>query len=132
MIDNFQSRLREYKEKNKLQNKELAQKLNISESFYSLIESGKKNPSKNFMSKLVAETGKPEEYWIYGIDDSEYINAREDLKCTKRAVEQIVELGLAKDVNKLFKGKYDEGTLEELLVTALKADIQCYIEKTKK
>ncbi len=71
----------------------------------------------------------PEEYWIYGIDNSEYINVREDLKCVRKAVEQILDLNLVKDVEKLFNGNYPEGTLEELLIVALKTDIEYLLKK---
>lgn len=127
----FNERLKEYRKGKDLLKVEFAKKLEVSESYYNMIENGKRNPSKAFTEKLVCESGKPEEYWIYGIDEKEYIKIRDDLKCVKKAVEQIIDLGLVKDVDKLFNGNYTEGTLEELLIVALKADIECLLEKRK-
>lgn len=127
----FEQRLKEYRKSKGLLKYQFAEILGVSESFYNMIENGRKNPSKNFMIKLVAESKKPEEYWFYGIGEDEYIDTREDFKCIKKATEQIVDLGLIKDVDKLFNGNYEEGTLEELLITALKADIEYIIEKKK-
>lgn len=122
-------RLKEYREGLGLTKKEMADKLEVSASFYNNIENGKKGASKNFMNKLVAETNKPEEYWFYGVNDKEYLDVRENLKSTKKAIETIVELGLVDDVDSLFKGKYEKGTLEELLIAALKSDIEYYLIK---
>jgi transcriptional regulator with XRE-family HTH domain len=127
----FNERLKKYRESKNLLKKEFAEKLEVSESYYNMIENGKRNSSKSFIEKLVCESDKPEEYWIYGIDETEYINVREDLKCVKKAVEQIIDLGLVKDVDKLFNGNYPEGTLEELIIVALKADIEYLLKKRK-
>ncbi|APF25651.1 helix-turn-helix family protein [Clostridium sporogenes] len=125
----FNERLKKYRESKNLSKREFAEKLEVSESYYNIIENGKRNPSKNFIEKLVCESSMPEEYWIYGIDNSEYINVREDLKCVRKAVEQILDLNLVKDVEKLFNGNYPEGTLEELLIVALKTDIEYLLKK---
>lgn len=128
----FTERLREYREGLGLTKKEMSDKLGVSAPFYNYIENGKKSASRNFMIKLVAESNKPEEYWLYGIEEENYIDIREDLKCTKKAIEQIVELGLVSNVDDLFNCNYKKGTLEELLISALKADIDCKIKKIKK
>lgn len=128
----FTERLKDYREKLGLSKKEMSERLEVSASFYNNIENGKKGASKNFMIKLVADSGKPEEFWLYGIDETEYIDIREDLKSTKKAIETIVELGIVDDVDSLFKGKYEKGTLEELLIAALKADIDYILQKNKK
>ncbi|MCC5437678.1 helix-turn-helix transcriptional regulator [Clostridium botulinum] len=127
----FNERLKKYRESKNLLKKEFAEILEVSESYYNMIENGKRTPSKKIIEKLVCESSMPEEYWIYGIENSEYINVREDLKCVRKAVEQIIDLDLVKDIDKLFKGNYPEGTLEELLVVALKADIEYLLEKKK-
>lgn len=127
----FSERLKKYRESKNLLKKEFAEKLEVSESYYNMIENGKRNPSKSFIEKLVCESSKPEEYWIYGINETEYINIREDLKCVKKAIDQIIDLDLVKDVDKLFNGNYPEGTLEELIIVALKADIEYLLKKRK-
>ncbi len=131
MIILFNERLKNYRESKNLLKREFAGALDVSESYYNMIENGKRNPSKSFIEKLVCESNMPEEYWIYGIEKNDYINVREDLKCVRKAVEQIMDLGLVKDVDKLFNGNYPEGTLEELLIAALKADIEYLLEKKK-
>lgn len=131
MIILFNERLKNYRESKSLSKREFALLLDVSESYYNMIENGKRNPSKSFIEKLVCESNMPEEHWIYGIEKNEYITVREDLKCVRKAVEQIVDLDLVKDVDKLFNGKYPEGTLEELLIVALKADIEYLLEKRK-
>ncbi|HID0881882.1 TPA: helix-turn-helix domain-containing protein [Clostridium botulinum] len=125
----FNERLKKYRESKKLLKKEFAEKLEVSESYYNMIENGKRTPSKSFIEKLVCESNMPEEYWIYGIEKNEYINVREDLKCVRKAIEQILDLGLIKDIDKLFNGNYPEGTLEELLIAALKADVEYLLKK---
>ncbi|EJP6471412.1 helix-turn-helix transcriptional regulator [Clostridium botulinum] len=125
----FNERLKKYRESKNLLKRNFAEDLGVSESYYNMIENGKRTPSKNFIEKLVCESSMPEEYWIYGIDNSEYINVREDLKCVRKAVEQILDLNLIKDVEKLFNGNYPEGTLEELLIVALKTDIEYLLKK---
>lgn len=119
-----------------LNNKQMSKKLGIGESYYSQIENGRKSPSKNFMEKLVNLSGKPEEFWFYGIEDkNKYIDSRQEFKCTTKAVEQILDLGL--DVDELFKKDSDNetiiksGSIEELIVAALKADIE-HIKLKKK
>jgi transcriptional regulator with XRE-family HTH domain len=68
----FNERLEEYRKNLQITKRELAEKLEMSESYYNMIENGKRNPSRTFILKLVALSGKPEEYWIYGINDKEY------------------------------------------------------------
>lgn len=132
VIEMFNKRLTEYRESKGLTKREFAEKLETSESYYNMIENGKRSPSKTFMEKLVCESNKPEEYWIYGISEDEYVNTREELKCVRKAIEQIIELDLVKDVDKLFNGNYPEGTYEELLIVALKADIEYLLKKKRK
>ena len=66
-INSFENRLKNYRKNLGLKKRELADKLEISESYYNMIENGKRNPSKSFIIKLVNYSNKPEEYWVYGI-----------------------------------------------------------------
>jgi len=80
------------------------------------------------MISLVAESGMPTEYWLYGTTDKEYVKTREDFKSLKLAIEQLIDLGMmtsAKDIFKEFKGT----ATEELLIAALKSDIEGIILK---
>lgn len=128
----FNERLEEYRNKLGLLKREFADKLDVSESYYNMIEHGKRNPSKAFITKLVSATGKPEEYWMFGISDNEYRATRDDFKSVRKATEQLIELNLINNIDDLFKGNYSQGTLEELLIVALKADIDYLLEKNKK
>ncbi len=125
----FNERLKAYRESLGITKRDMSKRMNISETYYNMVENGSRQPSKNFIELLVIASHKPEEYWIYGIDDSEYVNSREELKCVRKAVEQILDLGIVKDINTLFQGSYKEGTIEELIIAALKADIEYLIMK---
>lgn len=127
----FNDRLIKYRNALGKSKRDLAEELEISESYYNLIENGKRDPSKNFIEKLVILSEKPEEYWLYGIEKDDYVSVRDDFKSLTKAIDQLTELNLINDVDSLFNGKYDKGTLEELLIMALKADIQHIIDKKK-
>lgn len=129
----FNVRLTQYKNTLGLNSKQLAEKLGIGKSYFSQLENGKKDPTKQLVYKLVAMSGKPEEYWFYGIEDrKEYIDTREELKNTKIALEQIKKLGKSKGLfNKSENGRhyYDDDSIEDLLVTAWKADMEYLDQK---
>lgn len=126
----FNERLEKYRNELHLKKMAMADKLEVSESYYSLIESGKRNPSKNLIEKLTLISELPEEYWIYGIDIKDYINTREDFKSLKKALDTILELDTIKNVNEIFdKDNNPLDSLGKLLIAALKADISYMIEK---
>ncbi|CUU48635.1 helix-turn-helix domain-containing protein [Clostridium beijerinckii] len=128
----FSDRLEKYRSGLYLKRKEMADKLQVSESYYSLIESGKRSPSKNFIEKLVVVSELPEEYWIYGINQEDYINTRDEFKSLKKALDTILDLGYFNNVNEIFDENNDpKDSLGRLLISALKADISCMIEKRK-
>jgi transcriptional regulator with XRE-family HTH domain len=124
----FSKRLESYREELNLSKREFAEKLGLSESYYNMVEHGKRTPSKSVMYKLVSLSGKPEQYWLYGMDDEEYIREREICAATKLAIQQIVDLKLIKDFESLFNEYTPKCAAEELLIAALKADLS-YIHK---
>ena len=129
----FNERLEKYRNELHLKKKDMADKLQISESYYSLIESGNRAPSKAFIQKLVLISEMPEEYWIYGINKEDYIDTRDDFKCLKKALDTILELDSIKNVNEIFdQNNTPKDSLGRLLIAALKADIDCMIEKRQK
>lgn len=129
----FNERLEKFRNELHLRKKEMADKLKVSESYYSLIESGKRNPSKNLIEKLVLISELPEEYWIYGINKEDYVNARDDFKSLKKALDTIFDLCSIKDVDEIFdKDNIPKDSLGKLLIAALKADMQYMIEKRQK
>ncbi len=125
----FNERLLEFRNKLGLNKRQMAKKLDINESYYNVIENGKRNPSKTIMDRLVVLSEKPEEYWIYGIDnEDDYIVARSELKCIRRVIDQLLELNL--DTDDLFKD-VKKGSIEELIGAAFKADVE-HIKNKKK
>lgn len=129
----FNERLENFRNKLHLRKKEMADKLEVSESYYSLIESGKRNPSKNFIEKLVLISELPEEYWIYGIKKEDYVNTRDDFKSLKKALDTIFDLSSIKNVDEIFdQDNIPKDSLGKLLISALKADMQYMLEKRQK
>lgn len=120
----FKDRLLNYRSELKIKTqKGMSEKLGITNTLYCMLENGQRKPSHEVLSKLFLLSDKPEEYWLYGVEDGkEYINAREEFKMIKQAVSQLIEIGLIKDIN------FDKST-EKVLMAALKADIQHLIEK---
>lgn len=123
----FKDRLKEFRQSLGIERKkDMASLLNISESFYNMIENGTRPVSKNVLSRLVVVSKKPEEYWRYGItDEKEYINKREEFKCLKDAVEQLDKIGLLR-LDKDFSD-----TVKEVILAAALADITHILEKKK-
>ena len=80
----------------------MADSLDISESYYSLIENGKRNPSKTVIEKLVVISELPEEYWIYGIDKDNYIDVRDDFKFLKKALDTVAEWTSVTESSQIF------------------------------
>ena len=129
----FRERLEKYRNELHLKKKDMADKLQVSESYYSLIESSKRSPSKNFIEKLVLVSELPEEYWIYGINQEDYVNTRDQFKSLKKALDNILDLGYFDNANEIFdEDNTPKDSLGKLLISALKADMQYMIEKRKK
>lgn len=123
----FIERLKDYREKtlNISTRKEMSDKLNISEQLYAMVERGDRNPSKNFLDKLVAFSSLPEEYWLYGItNESERLNVRKDFKSIETTILDLIDEGYITNTD--FN---DE--IKEILFTAIKADIQHLLLKKK-
>jgi transcriptional regulator with XRE-family HTH domain len=121
----FKDRLEKYRKEIGINKKrDMAKKLHLSESFYNLLESGKRPPSKKVLESIVALSGKPEVYWVYGIEnEKEYLKNREEFKCLKDAITQLDKIGLL-DISK----EFNEGVKEVILAAAL-ADVTHIIEK---
>ncbi|MBV1816906.1 helix-turn-helix domain-containing protein [Clostridium cochlearium] len=127
MNNNFCERLFNYRMSLGIETKrEMADKLEISEQLYNMLENGKRTPSQKVLDKLFLISNKPEEYWLYGIEDEKnYIEKREEYKMTKRAVDQLIELGMIKDEN-------FTTAVEEVLIAALKADVKHILKRKSK
>lgn len=126
----FNERLEKYRNELHFNKTEMAHKLEVSDSYYSLIESGKRKPSKNFIEKLVSISEIPEEYWLYGISKKDYLSARYDFKVLRKTLDTILEFNAIKSTNEIFDHNNNpKDSLGRLLIAALKADIECMIEK---
>lgn len=115
----FKDRLIEYRESLNIDTKrEMAEKLNVSEQLYAMVERGARKPSADFIRKLVIFSNKPEEYWLYGVSkDDDIINKRKSFKSVENTVMELINEGYITDVN---FGK----DIEDALLLAIKADIQ--------
>lgn len=129
---NFIERLSQYREGLNLNKKEMAIRLDVLPSTYTMFENGSRKPSKKFLISLVADSGKPEEYWLYGVSNKEYRNNRDIAKSTRISLEQIVELKLLDDIDSLFKDYDPKNTAETLLIAAIKSDLSYIIHPNKK
>ena len=127
----FKDRLTNYRKSLSVKKREMADILHISESYYNLVENGKREPSKKFLYSLVAASGKPEEYWLYGISDEEYIRTRDIAKSTRIVLEQIKELKLIDDLDSLFKDYEPKNAAETLFIAAIKSDLSYIIQPKK-
>ena len=127
---NFTDRLKKFRNEKGLNQTELGELIGVKKSYYSQIENNKKSPSRNFINSLVAISGLPEEYWLYGVEEKDYVNNRIEYKCIQRAFEQILELNIIDDVTKL-RIEVPEGSIEKLIVSAIKADLEHLINKKK-
>ena len=112
---------------------EMADKLQVSDSYYSLIENGKRSPSKTLIEKLVVISELPEEYWIYGINRQDYVNTRDEFKSLKKALDSIFETDTVSSVSEIFDENHmPKDLLGRFLVAALESDISYMLEKRKK
>lgn len=119
----FKDRLSNYRKSLKIKTKtEMAAKLGIAKSLYSMLENGSRMPSQDVLDRLFLLSNKPEEYWLYGVSEKDYENVREEFKMTKRAVKQLIEIGMIKDEN-------FDNSVKEVLISALKADIRHLLDK---
>lgn len=128
----FNKRLEAYRKKLQLNKKEMAKQLNVCESYYNLLENGKRTPSQNVIQKLVVLSSLPEEYWIYGINKEEYVKTRDDFKSLKKALDTLLELDPFDNVDEIFENDNSSShSVKTLLIAALKSDIQSIIDKRK-
>lgn len=123
----FKDRLKEYRTSlGIIQKNEMAKKLGIARTLYSMLENGTREPSKDVLEKLFIDSDKPSEYWIYGIADmKEYLNVREEFKCLRDAFEQLDELG------EIEAGEEFSVEAKEILSAAAFADTMHLLEKKK-
>jgi DNA-binding XRE family transcriptional regulator len=118
----FNIRLEKYRIELQSNKRQMADSIGISESYYSLIESGKRLPSRTVVGKIVAISKLSEEYWMYGIKKEDINNY--SFKNLERTLDTILELNVIKSPEDLFNEmNCPVDSLGRLLVEALKKDI---------
>ena len=123
-MSGFTDRLENYRKSLGFTKRRLAEELEIKENNYNYFENGKRKPSKGFLLKLVTYSNKPEEYWLHGISEEEYVVVRNKFKCINTVVDQIVKMHLVDDVDELFKdGVINKCSIDELIIEAFKTDL---------
>lgn len=133
----FSKRLEMYRKERGLNKREMSKVLNISEAYYNMIENGKREPSKKFMYELVLESKKPEEYWRFGLTEkSDLLNAREEFKRCRETFDYWNSIGEINTeiINNVFSEFNIDNLkpMEQMLLIAIKADLEHLYQKTKK
>jgi len=127
--NNFIERLTNYRNHLGFSKREFAEKLDMSESYYNMIENGKRNPPKKFLYKLSVFSEKPEEYWLFGVVNDSYVVGREDLKSIKDTIEFIMEHDLIDDIDSILSVNPTDNVVEKLLKKAIKSDLSYILNK---
>jgi transcriptional regulator with XRE-family HTH domain len=126
----FSELLEKYRNKLHLNKRQMADKLELSESYYNMIENNNRPPSKVVLNKLVSISELSEEYWLYGINTQDYINNKDDFKNLRKVLDTILELCVIKNADDLFNNiNLADNSISKLLIKALKKDIDRFIEK---
>ena len=116
----FSDRLEKYRISSNTSKRAMADKLDISESYYSLLVNNKRSASKKIISKLVTLSGKSETYWIYGYEES-------NLDLAVRMIKN-------EDLVNVFNDKFMESMtpVEYVLIKALKCDLNYILNEGDK
>lgn len=121
VMQDFIDRLHKYMRDNDLSQLQIADMLNSSSSYISLLLSGKRNPSGKFMQRLVDVSGLPSSYWINGTDEEVCT-----LQNLNKLVDMLIDNGMINE-----NGEMDDN-IKNMLDSMLKAEIATKIENKKK
>lgn len=126
-MEEFKDRLESYRLECGLNKSQMANKLGVVRSFYSMLSNGERTPSENILDRLEELTGKNGAYWVYGIDvDMEtYIKEQESFKNIKEITQTLLNTNVLDLENPI-----NEDT-QPIFLKALTADILTLIEKQK-
>lgn len=121
----FKDRLEEYRVEKKLNKSQMAEKLGVGRSFYSMLSTGDRSPSEEILNKLHSITGKNGAYWIYGVDiDMEtYLLEKESFKNVKQITNTLLDANILDLENPI-----NEET-QQIFLKALAADIISLVNK---
>ena len=122
---NFINRLIQYRKSLNLNKKEMAARLDVLPSTYTMVENGDRKPSENFLTSLINVSGKSEKYWLYGTD-LECVENKEEFNCTKESINRLINDGfITKELNL-------SDDVKDIILTALKADLKhLFLKKSK-
>lgn len=124
-MNTIAEKLKQYRESLNLTQKDFAKELGVSTSVIAEIEAGRRKGSKNTLRLLAKHSNKPIGYWY---DEEEYIeelNSKSKLETVNLIVDKLIKSGVITDVNNI------DSTIEELLLSALKAEIKIKLSKNK-
>lgn len=126
-------RLEAYIESKNFNNKaDFARWIGIDPNILYFVLTGRRPASRNFVDKLVMATGKPEEYWFYGVtDNTTFLDTREECKNTRRVVDDLLDLGLI-DEDGVYTSDKNQDQAKQLIYLAAYSDIIHMLEKRKK
>ena len=79
MKNNFGDRLKAYAKENNYTQETLGKLLNVTKGYISSIMNNKKQPSKGILNQLSIISGKSESWWINGKDETENLDALNNL-----------------------------------------------------
>lgn len=105
--------------------REMAERMGVSEQLYAMVERGARKPSKDFLDRLLIVSGKPEEYWLYGVTGNAIIDKRPEFKSIESTVIDLIESGI------IINSDFDE-EVEKVLLQAIKADVDHLLLKKKR
>lgn len=121
----FKDRLKNYRLKLGINTKtEMAERLGIIRTLYTMLENGDREPSNDVLEKLLLDSDLPAEYWLYGVtNEKEYLSKREEFKSLKNVATQLREIGLIK------AGEEFSESVKEVILAAALADIEHILKK---
>lgn len=97
--------------------------LGISRQSLSMIMNGQRPPTQKLLDILFLKTNKPEEYWLFGVDnDKEYSDARKEFKMLNKAFNDVLELELM-TLDGEYTSAANEKLAQSLFDMALKSDL---------
>lgn len=90
--ENFGSRMKQLRQKSKLTQLQLSEKIYISESYIALIEAGKRNPSMDIVCKLADYFSVSTDYLIHGtVSETEELLLKEWSEIVKGRSEKEIQ-----------------------------------------
>lgn len=113
MGNDFCEKLNKCRNELKYNKREMAKYLDISESYYNLIENGKREPSRNVLMKLKNHNGLIIDYWPNAL------NLNNSLSYTESLIDSMIKEKVISSISDLRKE-----SIKEILLNVLEKDIE--------